>query len=88
MKLRRAYAAIGIVLGLAAVVAAIWHFVWLKPYSITPAELQARYAYKQEFTPGDGHSVDSACRASMVRCFTVASCIPAIRHRRPGRFRS
>jgi dienelactone hydrolase len=50
--------AIGVLVGLAAVGAAIWHFVWLKPYSITAAELQARYAYKEELTPGDGHSVD------------------------------
>jgi dienelactone hydrolase len=58
MKRRHAYLAIGTLIGLAAIAAAIWHFVWLKPYSVTPSELQARYAYKQAFTPGDGHSVD------------------------------
>ncbi len=42
MKHRRAYIAIGILIGLAAAAAAVWHFVWLKPYSVTPAELQAR----------------------------------------------
>ena len=58
MKHRRATIAIGILIGLAAVAAAIWHFVWLKPYSVTAKELQARYAYKQELTPGRAHSVD------------------------------
>jgi dienelactone hydrolase len=58
MKYRRAYAAIGILMGLAAAAAAIWHFVWLKPYSVTAAELQARYAYKEEVSPGDTHSVE------------------------------
>lgn len=58
MKHRRAFTAIGVTMGLAAAAAAaIWHFVWLKPYSITPTELQARYAYKEAFVPGDGHSV-------------------------------
>jgi len=47
MKHRRAYTAIGILVGLAAAAAAIWHFVWLKPYSVTATELQARYAYKE-----------------------------------------
>lgn len=59
MKHKRAFAvAIAILVGLAAAAAAIWHFVWLKPYSITATELEARYAYKPEFTPGDAHSVD------------------------------
>lgn len=59
MKFRRAYTVIGILMGVAAVAAAaIWHFVWLKPYSVTPAELQARYAHKAAFTPGAAHSVD------------------------------
>ena len=58
MKHKRAYQAIGILTGLAGAAAAIWFFVWLKPYSITSAELQARYAYKAALTPGDGHSVD------------------------------
>ena len=58
MKHKRAYLAIGILMGLAAAAAAIWHFVWLKPYSVTATELQARYAYKEEFTPGDGRSVE------------------------------
>ncbi len=58
MKHKRAYMAIGILLGLVGVAAAIWHFVWLKPYSVTPAELQARYAYKEALTPGEAHSVD------------------------------
>jgi dienelactone hydrolase len=58
MKHRRAYAAIGILIGLAAAAAAIWHFVFLKPYSVTADDLKARYAYKAEFTPGDAHSVD------------------------------
>jgi len=58
MKHKRAYTAIGILIGLAATAAAIWHFVWLKPYSVTGAELQARYAYKEELTPRDAHSVD------------------------------
>ncbi len=58
MKHKRAFTVVGIFMGLAAAVAAaIWHFVWLKPYSITPSELQARYAYKAAFTPGEGHSV-------------------------------
>ncbi len=57
MKRARAYTAIGILIALAAA-AAIWQFVWLKPYSVTAAELQHRYAYRQELTPGDGHSVD------------------------------
>lgn len=58
MKHRRAYIAIGILLGLAGIAAAIWHFVWLKPYTVTPTELQARYAYKEALTPGEAHSVD------------------------------
>ena len=58
MKHKRAYLAIAILMGLAAAAAAIWHFVWLKPYSVTATELQARYAYKEEFTPGDAHSVE------------------------------
>lgn len=59
MKHRRAMTAIAIVLGLtAAAAAAVWHFVWLKPYSVTPSELQARYAHRETFTPGEGHSVD------------------------------
>ena len=58
MNRRRTFMAIGILVGLAAIAAAIWHFVWLKPYEVTAAELQARYAYKQEFVPGEGHSVD------------------------------
>jgi len=58
MKHSRATTAIGILMGLAAAAAAIWHFVWLKPYSFTAAELQARYAYKEELTPGNAHSVD------------------------------
>lgn len=58
MKHPRTYTAIAILAGLAAIAAAIWHFVWLKPYSVTVAELQARYAYKEEFTPGEAHSVD------------------------------
>ncbi len=57
MKHRRATIAIGILMGVAAA-AAIWHFVWLKPYSVTATELQARYAYKEELIPGDAHSVD------------------------------
>lgn len=58
MKHGRTYAAIGILMGLAAAAAAIWHFVWLKPYGVTAADLQARYAYKEEFAPRDAHSVD------------------------------
>lgn len=59
MNYRRAYTAIAIFIGLAAAAAAaIWHFVWLKPYSVTAAELQARYAYKAGLTPGDAHAVD------------------------------
>lgn len=58
MKHRRACTAIGILMGVAAAAAAaIWHFVWLKLYSITPSELQARYAYKEEVTPGEARSV-------------------------------
>lgn len=58
MKHRRAFKVIGILMGLAvAAAAAGWHFVWLKPYSLTPAELHARYAYKEAFAPGEGHSV-------------------------------
>jgi dienelactone hydrolase len=58
MQRKRTAIAIGIFLGLAAVAAAVWHFVWLKPYSVTPAELQARYAYKEQLTPGGAHAVD------------------------------
>lgn len=58
MKHKRAFTVLAILMGLAAAAAAVWHVVWLKPYSITPAELQSRYAYKEAFTPGDGHSVD------------------------------
>lgn len=59
MKTRRAYMAITLLIGLAAAaVAALWHFVWLKPYSVTAAELRARYAYKAALVPGDAHSVD------------------------------
>ena len=58
MKHKRAFTvAIAILVGLGAAAAGIWHFFWLKPYSITPAELQARYAYKEEYQPGEGHSV-------------------------------
>jgi hypothetical protein len=75
-------------MGLAAAAAAIWHFVWLKPYSVTPTELQARYAYKEELTPGDAHSVDYASAKLRWRAVrTAASSIPATRHRRPGPFR-
>lgn len=64
MKHRRATIAIGILIGLAAAAAAgIWHFVWLKPYSVIAAELQARYAYKEELTPGDAHSVNLRLRS-------------------------
>ena len=59
MKHKRAYMAIGILLGLVGVAAAIWHFVWLKPYSVTPAELQARYAYKEALPSGEAYSVDT-----------------------------
>ncbi len=45
MKQRRAYMTIAVLMGLAAAAAGFWHFLWLKPYSITSAELQARYAY-------------------------------------------
>lgn len=58
MKYRRAYAAIGILMGLAAVVAAIWHFFWLKPYVVITTDLHARYAHKPAFSPGDAHAVD------------------------------
>lgn len=58
MKHRRAYMAIGILMALAAAAAAIWHFVWLKPYSLTAAELEARYAYQEALIPGVAHSVD------------------------------
>lgn len=58
MKHKRAYMATAILLSLAAAAAAIWHFVWLKPYSISATELQARYAYKEAFNPGGGHSVE------------------------------
>ncbi len=63
MKHGRAYAAVGVLVGLAAAAGAIWHFVWLKPYGVTAAELQARYAYREEFVPGDGHSVDIRLRS-------------------------
>ncbi len=63
MKRKHVYLSIGILFGLTALAAAIWHFVWLKPYSTTPAELQARYAYKETFTPGEGHSVDFRLRS-------------------------
>lgn len=59
MKHRRAITAIAIFLALAAAAgAAIWHFVWLKPYSVTADELQARYAHQEALTPADGHAVD------------------------------
>lgn len=59
MKHKRAVAWTAILMGLlAAAAASIWHFVWLKPYSVTPDELQARYAHREQFTPGDAHSVD------------------------------
>ncbi len=59
MKHRRTLIAIGLLLAvLAAAAAAIWHFVWLKPYDITPDELRDRYAYRAELTPRDGHAVD------------------------------
>ena len=59
MKHRRNLIAIGLLLAvLAAAAAAIWHFVWLKPYDITPDELRDRYAYRAELTPRDGHAVD------------------------------
>ncbi len=58
MKHKRACMAIGILMGLAAAGAAIWHHFWLKPYSVTASELQARYAYKEELTPAGAHSVD------------------------------
>jgi dienelactone hydrolase len=60
MKLKRTWTAVAVllVLAAAATAAAIWHFVWLKPYSVTPADLHARYAYKQELTPGEAHSVN------------------------------
>jgi dienelactone hydrolase len=62
MKRKRAYTAIGILVVLASVAAGIWHFLWLKPYNVTAPELQARYAYKEEFTPGTGHSVNLRMR--------------------------
>lgn len=61
MKHRRAIAAIGILITLAATAAAIWHFVWLHPYSVSADELQARYAYKPAVSPvptGDAHALD------------------------------
>lgn len=62
MKHKKARIAIGILIILAAIAAGIWHFLWLKPYNVTPAELQSRYAYKEEFTPGAGHSVNFRMR--------------------------
>lgn len=59
MKHKRAVAWTAILMGLlVAAAAAIWHFVWLEPYSVTPTELQARYAHREQFTPGDAHSMD------------------------------
>lgn len=59
MKPPRAITVIALLLGLAAVAAAvIWHFVWLKPYDVTADELKARYAYKGELSAGPAHSVD------------------------------
>lgn len=58
MKRRHLLTALGILAALAAAAAAIWHFVWLKPYTVSPVELQARYAYKEAAIPGDGHSVN------------------------------
>lgn len=64
MKPTRIFTVIGILTGLAAAVAAaVWHFVWLKPYDIGPTELQARYAHREAFTPGDGHSIDFRLRS-------------------------
>lgn len=63
MKHKRAVLATAILMGLAGVAAAIWHFVWLKPYSFTATELQARYVYREGFSPGDGHSVDFHLRS-------------------------
>lgn len=57
MNKRLVFTGIAILGVLAATAAAIWHFLWLKPYPVTAAELQARYAYKESFTPGEAHSV-------------------------------
>jgi dienelactone hydrolase len=63
MRHRRAIAAIGILMALASIAAVIWHFFWLKPYSVTPAELQARYAYKEEAQPVGAHAVEFRLRS-------------------------
>jgi dienelactone hydrolase len=60
MKLKRTYKVMALVLGVLGVLAAagIWHFVWLKPYSVTPAELQTRYAHKPQLAPREAHTTD------------------------------
>jgi dienelactone hydrolase len=54
---------LAVLVGLAAAGAAVWHFLWLKPYSVTPEELQIRYAYREEVSPGPGHSHELRLRS-------------------------
>ncbi len=63
MKHRRKTIAIATLLGLAAAAAAIWHFVWLKPYPVDAAEFRELYAHREEATAGEGHAVNLRLRS-------------------------
>jgi hypothetical protein len=51
MKHQRLSTTLGLLVALAATAAVIWHFVWLTPYSVTPADRQAHHADRAVFTP-------------------------------------
>lgn len=82
MKLRRkhAIAFLAVLAAFAALAAAVWHFLWLKPYSVTPEELQARYAYREAVTPGAAdtpHTVELRLRSFDGALFTGRIVYPA-----------
>lgn len=63
MKRKALTITLAVLFGLAAAAAAVWHFLWLKPYSISPEELKARYAYREEVRPGPGYSSELRLRS-------------------------
>ena len=63
-RLRKAHRAIAVAIAVSlAAAAAIWHFVWLKPYALDAADLQERYAHQPAFMPREGHAVDFRLRS-------------------------
>lgn len=63
MRHKRLVGTVAALLGLAAVAGGIWHFLWLKPYDVSEAELQSRYAHRESVTPGPAHTVHLQLRS-------------------------